>query len=80
MSRITVTLPEDLATLLAREAERVGTSISDLVRRAVAAELGRVHGERGKVPFASLGRSGHRHTARDAEHILAREWGRARRR
>ena len=31
------------------------------------------------VPFASLGRSGHPHTARDAEEILHDDWGRARR-
>ena len=79
MMRITVSLPEDLATLLAREARRRETSVSDIVRRAVEAFLGSPS-ERRELPFAALGRSGRRHTARDAEKILTAEWGHARRR
>lgn len=79
MIRTTVSLPDDLATLLAREARRRETSVSDVVRRAVESFLG-VSGERHELPFAALGRSGRRHTARDAEKILAAEWGHARRR
>jgi metal-responsive CopG/Arc/MetJ family transcriptional regulator len=79
MMRTTVSLPDDLAMLLAREARRHETSVSDLVRRAVEAFLG-VSGERRELPFAALGRSGRRHTARDAEKILTAEWGHARRR
>jgi hypothetical protein len=79
MTRTTVTLPTDLATLLAREARRRETSVSELVRRAVAAFLGATD-DRQQVPFVALGRSGRRHTARDAEKILTAEWGHARRR
>jgi predicted transcriptional regulator len=79
MTRTTVTLPDDLATLLAREARRRETSVSEIVRRAVAAFLGASDGRR-ELPFAALGRSGRRHTARDAEKILTAEWGHARRR
>jgi hypothetical protein len=79
MTRTTVSLPDDLATLLAREARRRETSVSELVRRAVESFLG-VSGELRKLPFAALGRSGRRHTARDAEKILIAEWGNARRR
>jgi len=79
MTRTTVTLPDHLATLIAREARRRETSVSDIVRRAVVAFLG-VSGERQDLPFAALGRSGRRHTARDAEKILTAEWGHARRR
>ena len=79
MTRTTVSLPDDLATLLAREARRRETSVSDIVRRAVESFLG-ASGERRKLPFAALGRSGRRHTARDAEKILTAEWGHARRR
>jgi metal-responsive CopG/Arc/MetJ family transcriptional regulator len=79
MTRTTVTLPTELATLLAREARRRETSVSELVRRAVAAFLG-ASDDRHQVPFAALGRSGRRHTARDAEKILTAEWGHARRR
>jgi Arc/MetJ-type ribon-helix-helix transcriptional regulator len=79
MTRTTVSLPEDLAKLLAREARRRGTSVSSVVRRAVESFLG-IAGERTELPFAALGRSGRRHTVRDAEKILTAEWGRARRR
>lgn len=79
MIRTTISLPNDLATLLTREARRRETSVSAVVRRAVAAFLG-ASGERRELPFAALGRSGRRHTARDAEKILTAEWGHARRR
>src|SRR5688572_14456172 len=45
MTRTTVSLPDDLATLLAREARRRETSVSDIVRRAVETFLG-ASGER----------------------------------
>ena len=80
MIRTTVTLPDDLAAMLAREARRHDTSVSDIVRRAVASFLGISGSERRDLPFAALGRSGRRHTARDAEKILTAEWGHARRR
>lgn len=76
MTRTTISLPDDLATLLAREARRRETSVSAIVRRAVESFLDTA-GDR-KLPFAALGRSGRRHTARDAEKILTAEWGRAR--
>lgn len=79
MTRTTVSLPDDLATLLAREARRRETSVSDIVRRSVESFLG-ASAEPRDVPFAALGRSGRRHTARDAEKILTAEWGHARRR
>ena len=78
MTRTTVSLPDDLATLLAREARRRETSVSDIVRRAVETFLG-ASGEQ-PLPFAALGRSGRRHTARDAEKIFTGQWGNARRR
>jgi predicted transcriptional regulator len=80
MMRTTITLPDDLARLLAREARRHDTSVSDIVRRAVTSFRDLSTGGRRELPFAALGRSGRRHTARDAEKILTAEWGRARRR
>jgi metal-responsive CopG/Arc/MetJ family transcriptional regulator len=80
MTRTTVTLPDDLAALLAREARRHDTSVSEVVRRAVASFLGAAETGRRQLPFAALGRSGRKHTARDAEKILTAEWGHARRR
>ncbi|MSP59626.1 MAG: ribbon-helix-helix protein, CopG family [Myxococcales bacterium] len=74
MSRLTISLPEPLAAILARESERRATSVSDVVRRALASYLGLTDEAPRKLPFAGLGRSGRRHTARNAEEILAREW------
>jgi Arc/MetJ-type ribon-helix-helix transcriptional regulator len=79
MTRTTVTLPDELAVLLAREARRRDASVSEIVRRALSSFLGGTGGRR-TLPFAALGRSGRRHTARDAEKILSAEWGHARRR
>jgi Arc/MetJ-type ribon-helix-helix transcriptional regulator len=78
MKRTTVTLPESYAELLNREARRRGTSVSEVVREALAAYLGVSSDKPRRLPFADLGNSGYRHTARDVEEILAEEWGRAR--
>ena len=80
MKRTTVTLPDDLAGALEREARRRRLSVSHVTREALAAHLGLAGGERRRLPFAALGASGHRTTARDLEEILAAEWTRARRR
>jgi len=78
MHRTTITLPDELGAVLAREARRRETSVSALVRDAIGSFLGLTETKPRRLPFAALGRSGHRHTARDAEKILATEWGRAR--
>ena len=74
MTRVTISLPDDLALLLAHEARRRGEAVSAVVRDALKSQLGGCASP-GKLPFAGLGRSGRRHTARDAERILRREWG-----
>jgi Arc/MetJ-type ribon-helix-helix transcriptional regulator len=80
MIRTTITLPDELAAVVAREARRRDSSVSEVVRLALGAFLGLTSSSPRRLPFASLGRSGLRHTARDAEKILAAEWGRDRRR
>jgi Arc/MetJ-type ribon-helix-helix transcriptional regulator len=77
MKRTTITLPDDLARMLDREARRHETSVSDVVRRALTAHLQPTRTAR-RLGFIALGRSGKRHTARDADAILAREWNRVR--
>ena len=72
MRRTTISLPDELAAALEREARRRRTPVSQIVRESIEQRLGR-HGAR-ELPFAALGRSGHRTTARDAESILADEW------
>jgi len=74
MKRTTVSLPDELAQLLKREAQRRGASISGLVREALAAHLSSGDMQPRRLPFAALGASGEHHTARDLEEILAAEW------
>ena len=80
MHRITVSLPDDLAQMVAHEADRTGSSVSALVRKALEKILGVAEDTPRELPFASLGRSGQRDTARNAEAILAQEWARDRHR
>jgi metal-responsive CopG/Arc/MetJ family transcriptional regulator len=72
MKRTTISLPDDLAATVEREAHRLHSSVSEIVRTALAAHF-HVDQPR-RLPFESLGASGHRNTARDMEEILAREW------
>jgi hypothetical protein len=69
MKRTTICLPDDVARALSREARRRGVSVSSLAAEAIAARLGRATGKR-VLPWIGIGRSGHRHTARDAEEVL----------
>ena len=73
MKRTTIRPPDDLAAALEREARRRGIPVSQVARDAIEARLGRGAGPR-TLPFAALGRSGHRTTARDVEDILEAEW------
>lgn len=52
MKRTTVSLPDSLARLAAREAERRGTSVSDVVRMSLVHML-RPHDDR-KIPWAGI--------------------------
>lgn len=74
MKRTTVSLPDDLAGVLAREARRRNQSVSELTREALAGHLGLTDEGPRELPFAAVGRSGQRHTARDLEALLEREW------
>jgi hypothetical protein len=74
MKRTTVSLPDDMAKALEREARRRGTSVSAVAREALAERLHLRAGEPRELPFVGLGRSGMRDTARRAEEILAAEW------
>jgi Arc/MetJ-type ribon-helix-helix transcriptional regulator len=75
MKRATISLPDELASAVAREAERRRTSFSEVTREALLSHLGIDPEGRRELAFAGIGRSGKRTTARDAERILAREWG-----
>lgn len=77
MKPTTITLPDDLALAVEREARRRSVSVSQVVREALAASLGVAAEHPREVPFAALGGSGQRTTARDFEEILAAESPRA---
>jgi hypothetical protein len=66
-----VTLPDDLASMLEREARRRSTSVSGVVRDALSAHFGVGRTEPRDLPFAGLGDSGHTDTAERAEEVLA---------
>jgi Arc/MetJ-type ribon-helix-helix transcriptional regulator len=74
MKRTTISLPDELAQALDREAHRSQTSASEVARTALTKHLGLLPGEPRALPFAELGHSGHRTTARDMEQLLEREW------
>ncbi|HEY2654243.1 MAG TPA: CopG family transcriptional regulator [Solirubrobacteraceae bacterium] len=75
MRRTTISLPDDLADALEREARRRSLPASAIARDALSNYLGiGPAGARRELPFADLGHSGHRTTARDMEDLLEREW------
>jgi Arc/MetJ-type ribon-helix-helix transcriptional regulator len=74
MKRTTVSLPDDLARALTREAQRRHASASEVTREALQRHLGLDAGRPRELPFAALGRSGHGSTARDMEQLLKHEW------
>jgi predicted transcriptional regulator len=81
MKRTTISLPDDLSAALEREARRRRVPVSAIAREAIALWLQRSpQAARRKLPIASLGRSGHRTTARDIEGLMADEWTLDRRR
>jgi metal-responsive CopG/Arc/MetJ family transcriptional regulator len=74
MKRTTISLPDDLALAAEREARRRSTSVSEIAREALALRLGMTGGR--SLPFANLGHSRSKHTARELEELTAREWRR----
>lgn len=75
MRRTTISLPDELAAALEREARRRSMPASAIARDALTAYLG-IGGrdDQRELPFAALGRSGHSDTAREMEELLEHEW------
>jgi Arc/MetJ-type ribon-helix-helix transcriptional regulator len=73
MKRTTISLPDDLAVAVEREARRRRVSVSEVARQALSEHLG-LDGKKRHLPFVALGRSGYHDTADRIEEILAREW------
>ncbi|HEX3874250.1 MAG TPA: ribbon-helix-helix domain-containing protein [Solirubrobacteraceae bacterium] len=74
MKRTTVSLPDDLAQALEREAARLRTSVSAVTRAALGEHLGLGTSGPRELPFTALGHSGHHTTGRDMEQLLHTEW------
>jgi predicted transcriptional regulator len=72
MQRTTVKLPDELDARLRHEAQRRGTTVSELTREAIEAHLGHP-GRRRKLLAAGAGRSGRHDVAERIEEILAGE-------
>lgn len=73
MKRTTVKVPDELDARLRHEAERRGTTVSEITRDALESYLG---GHRRRLSFTASGRSGQGDVARRIEEILEEEWGR----
>jgi predicted transcriptional regulator len=74
MKRTTINLPEDLDARLRREAQRRGTTISEIAREAIETHLGMLSGRR-RLNAAGAGASGRTNVAERIEQILAVEFG-----
>jgi predicted transcriptional regulator len=72
--RTTITLPEDLAQEVKREARRRRVSVATVAREAL-----REHVQAKAAPsFIGIGASGQHDIGRNTEQILTEEWGHAR--
>lgn len=69
MTRITLSLPDDFASALKREARRRHTSVSAVAREALAERFGAAGAKR-EVPFAAIGRSSDGRGGREADEML----------
>lgn len=70
MNRTSMSLPDDLAFALKREARRRHTSVSAVVREVLAERFDVGGAGPREVPFAALGRSGDGRGAREADEVL----------
>ncbi len=77
MKRTTVKLPDDLDARLRHEAERRGSTVSELTREAIEHHLASPNGRR-RLLAAGAGRSGRSDVSERIEEILASEVGRSR--
>jgi predicted transcriptional regulator len=75
MRRTTISLPDELADALQREARRRSLPASAIARDALRDYLGIGRAdETRELPFAAVGRSGRKTTGRDMEELLEQEW------
>jgi plasmid stability protein len=76
MQRITISLPDEVAAAVKREARRHGQSVSAIARDALGSHLHLVTdpvAER-ELSFIALGSSGQADTAERIEELMTEEW------
>lgn len=71
MRRTTLTLPDDLASVLKREARRRDTSVSEVAREALNEHFGLDGKRRRRIGFAAIGDSGAGDVSEHDEEVLA---------
>jgi predicted transcriptional regulator len=76
MNRTTIKLPEELDARLRFEAQRRGTTISEVTREAIEAHLGG-RPVRRRFRAAGAGASGHNDVSERIEEILTEEFGKS---
>ncbi len=74
MKRTTIVLPDDLADLVALEARRRHTSVSEVIRQLVAGGLAGGPGGRREIPWAGLFHDPEMVPARRLDQALADGW------
>jgi hypothetical protein len=74
MKRTTISLPDDVAAALEREAARRRVPVSQVAREAIEARLGWSDEGPRDLPFIGVGRSEYTTTSEDIEEILDAEW------
>lgn len=76
MHRLTISLPDDVGAALIRAAHRRSLPVSAVARQAIAEHLDLDDsGQPRRLPFVGLADSGSSTLGRDAEEILAEDWG-----
>jgi Arc/MetJ-type ribon-helix-helix transcriptional regulator len=78
MKRITISLPDEMARILADEARRCRRSVSEVTREALIERLGLDETKPRELPFAAVGSSGEGDLSLRVDEILAEEWTRDR--
>ena len=73
MRRTTISLPEDLAWCLEREAKQKDSSRSEVVRQVLAKHFEIVPGKR-HIPFAGIGHGDGSNVSGRFDEILAETW------
>ena len=74
MKRTTITLPDELAELIAREAQRRRTSVSDVIRTLLAEALGGSDDKPRTIPWAGLFSDPEMPAASHLDEALADGW------